>query len=298
MLGLNFNTGANAAPQIENKILPAVLGVAANSTAYLQLPIGYRYHFLHLLYGGTTFDNTYMSAIRLYANQSLFQNFTGTQRDVWNQFDGLSATSTYKDLVIPFERIGMAEDKARYITAINTGSNSKGTQCPVPITDFRIEIDIAGATAPTLAMYADVSDVNTEQSVMLPRIDRWTENVAATGEFLHLNSARFIKDKLRPYTHRIWLGDTDTNITNFRLLRDLNQEFKNRTTKENENAQTSIKVRTPQAGWVAIDWGERGEFANLFDGINCANLELRSTHAATNAALPVIQESMGPLMAS
>jgi len=272
-----------------------VSGVAATSTAYINLPLGFRYRGLHLLYGGTTFTPANMTAIRLYADNDLFQVISGSQRDMLNQFDKLPAASTYKNLHIPFERLGMSEPDARYLTCINTGAHSKGAQSKSGITaQFRMEVDInSGAVAPTLSVLADVMDVNVTQSRLLPRIDQWTENVAATGEWLHVNSNRFLGDSIRPYVQRLTFGDTNTNITNLRLRRN-NEDIVNVPTTLLQYNQVRENRRAPQANFVSYDTGDMGEYYNILDPIHMSAFEIRTTHAATNASLPVISETMGP----
>ncbi len=274
--------------------MPTVNNVAASSMATVTLTPGYRYRRLHLVYGGTTFTPTNMTGIRLYADNELIQSLSGTLRDMLNQFDKMPAASTYKDLVISFERIDMTDPDARYLTCINTGSKSKGVQSKSGIMNLRLEIDInSGASAPTLDIYADVMDVNVEQSRLMPRIDTYSENVAATGEFLHANSSRYVGDKLRPYVTRITLGDTSSNITALRLRRN-NEDIVALPTAVLQYSQVAELRRAPQSGYVAFDTGDMGEYFNIIDPIHMSTFEVRSTHAATNASLPVIVESLGP----
>ena len=293
-------TGADARPIKFTKSLPQMNSVVAGTTAYLDLPMGFRYHNLIIVYSGTTFDYTDMNAIRLYLNNELVQTISGTVRDVWNQYLGLAAAASGGAglLIMPFERVGLSDIIERYRTCINTGGKTKGSsQSRRGINNFRIEIDIdAGAVAPAISLYADVSDVNTEQSLLVPRIDSWQEPVVAGTEWLHQNTPKkILGDPLRPFTERIWMVDTIAHITAFRMRLN-GQETTNRTTTLNEALQKSRQLRTPQAGYVVFDPAEKGESNNFIPGLQLSTFDFYSTHAAAaTTPLTVYTESMGPL---
>lgn len=293
-------TGAEQRPQKFTKLLPQMNSVVAGATAYLELPIGVRYHNLLIAYSGTTFDYTKMDAIRLYCNNELIYTTSGTFQNVKNVFDNMPAAVAGGAgiLEIPFERMRINDLIERYRKCINTGPKSQGSaQSRRGIMNFRLEIDIdAAAVAPAIALYADVSDVNTEQSVYLPRLDTWQEPVVAGGEWVHQNTPKkVLGDPLRPFTERIWMVDTIAHITAFRMLVN-GQELTNRTTTLNEARQKSWGVRTPQAGYVAFDPAEEGEANNFIPGLQLATFDFRSTHAVGAATpLTMYSESMGPL---
>jgi hypothetical protein len=288
----------------EKLLMPPVQGVAPGGKAYLNLPPGFRYRRLHVVYTGTgagggapDMSPALMTAIRLYADNELFQNISGTDRDNLNQFDRFPAADTFKSLCLPFERTWMAEPDARYLTCINTGVASQNSvQAPKGINTLRLEIDI-DATAPadtTLTVYADVMDVNVQQSRMLPRIDRWAENVAAVGEFLHVNSAKLLNDPLRPYLARLTFVETIAHLTAVRLRKnnvDIVQTIPVALLQFNQRAEMR---RTPMAGYVMLDSGDFGEYFAVWDPIHWAQCEVRTTHTAVNAAMPVIVETFGP----
>ncbi len=294
-----ITTGEDHLPVTEPIYLPPMQNVAANATAFIDLPLGYRYHNLAICYGGTTFDYTYINAIRLIANGETFYTISGTDRNAINQYLGLAAGATGGAgiLLLPFERIGMEEIVERYRTCINTGvASAGGGQSARGIQSFRMEIDIGAATAPTIALYADVSDVNIEQSTVMPRIDTWTEAIVASSEYLQVNTPkRMLSDRLRPASARLWMKDTIAHITSFRTRMD-GVELWNRTTTLNEAVQKMYGQRHPQSGYVALDWEEKGEGQRLFQGLELSTFDMYATHAAGAATpLTLLLESYGPL---
>lgn len=284
----------NLRPIIVTQLMDNPQNVVVSGTAYLELPIGLRYHALHLVYGGTTFDPTHMSGIRVKANKETIHDLTGARRDVINQFDKLPAASTHKTLTIPFERLGMVDQMQRYFTALNTGIKTP-FQAPNGISSLRLEVDIdSGASAPTLSVYADVSDVNPDQALALMRELTNFENVAATGEYTHVN--KYNADPLKPVIVRWGFLDTDTNITAFRFLSN-GSEIINRTSALNEHVQSIAGIRTFTASDVIYDTGERGNANSVLRLGNVASFQVKTTHAAANANLPVYYQSEGVLAA-
>jgi hypothetical protein len=295
-----LSTGEHFRPIKEHWILPQMNSVGAGLTAYVNLPTGVRYHNILIAYSGTTFDYTKMNAIRLYCNNDLIQTISGTVRNVFNQFLNMPAAAAGGPgiLELPFERMGMADLIERYRTCINTGDKSiGGAQAAAGILNVRLEIDIDGtAVAPAIALYADVSDVNVEQSVLLPRIDTWQEPIVAGGEYLHNNTPKkILGDAKRPFTERIWMVDTIAHITAFRFKENGRETF-NRPTTLNEARQKAWGKRTPQAGYVVYDPAEEGETNNFLHGLQLGTFDFYSTHAAAaTTPLTMYSESMGPL---
>ena len=277
---------------------PAV-PVAANSTVIYNLPVGMRYKSLLLNWNGSgTFTPALVTAIRLYANNQLFQTYlSGTDRDMFNQHDRMPAATADNVLAIPFGRFGMEDEKARYHSWINTGANSAGAQNNfVPITDFRLEIALGAVVTPSLALHAEVADNNVEQSVYLPRVDTWTETPnVGPGDFIHINTPMRLKgDPKRAMTHRLWMLDTVAHITQMRLIQDGAETQNNLLTTTNDFLLRS--TRAPQAGYIALDYGCDGEDKNLLCGADVSTLEFRTTHTAGFASpLTLYQESLGSL---
>ncbi len=295
MAGGRVIVGDSALPITETIPIPVSGNPTANQTYTIILPIGLRYHHIWFEMGGTTFGLAELSNVRLLANTQAIWNLTGTQLDMMNQFDKLPAFAAGK-LCLPLERVGLSDPISRYLTAFNTGIACIQSS-NVPVNDLRIEIDVANtAVAATLAVSAIVSDVNPAQSTAVLRRERTFENTpgAAGGvEFLHVK--KITGDAKRRILNKVMLGDTNANITKIRILEN-GLEIYNRSSLLNEAVQKGpYGMRTPQAGWCAVDKTERGEYGNVENVAQLSTFELRSTAVVANANLPVIYETLGVL---
>ena len=134
--------------------MPSFNGVAAGSTATLNLPIGLTYHSLELLRGGTSFTNAHIEELRLKAEGREIMVMTGAQLDSIQQFEGMAAAGT-NITRLNFERYGLDTRGGRELTAIGTGYRQvldagAGDFNPTPIQTLQLEVDIASAaSAPT-----------------------------------------------------------------------------------------------------------------------------------------------------
>lgn len=280
-------------PKTQTNIMPTVQSVAASSTAYLDLPLGLRYHQLILAYGGTTFAPANMTTIRVKVNQEPIWAVSGAFVDMQNQFDKMAAASANSSLILNFERVGLRSGPARWSTAINAGLGAGGAaspQCPNGVRSFRLEIDInSAAVAPTLTVYAIVSQINPAQGLWMMRRETWYENVPGAGEYLFTH--KYNADPLRPIISRVFVNDAGA-CSQFRWLAN-NQEIVNRTVGVNSQILQKDGFRTPQANYTAYDTGEAGNAANAVNAGQIAQLDLRYTFSGANAALPVYAETLG-----
>jgi hypothetical protein len=273
----------------ERKLLPTVQGVAAGSTAFLDLPLGTTYHALHLFYGGTTFTPAKMNAIRIQANGQWIHNLTGTLRDVINQFDKLPAASTYKVLTIPFFREGLRDG-----SDMHTGLATlfRCDQCPVGITQLRIEIDIdPTAVAPTLVIFADHRANDKRFSRALLRHETFVEVVPVLTNADYTWTHKYNADAFRPMIQRLIMDQADSEITNFKMQADTREHF-NRAAKVNEHVQAMH--RSPQAGYTFIDSGE-DLYSHPWRVGDLADHRIITTHAAGNVNMKVVAETLGAL---
>lgn len=143
--------------------MPDANVVAANTRAVFNLPIGYTYHGLILTMGGTTFTEAHIDSMRLKMNGAVEQELgSGAHRELMNQFNRKSAV-TNSQLLIDFERPGVHYPESRMLTVIGTGFEPSGKPAEVAkqklqeLSTLQLEVDIGGATAPTLECHALVS---------------------------------------------------------------------------------------------------------------------------------------------
>lgn len=129
------------------KKLPAPLNVAASSTALInRIPLGPTYDSIILQLGGTTFDASHISAIRVLLDNKLIWNITGPHLQDINDYMAFTANAAYVE--IPFKDVN-----ARTINGMMVG----GLDTSLDYKTFDIEVDIGAATAPTLDAFAQIS---------------------------------------------------------------------------------------------------------------------------------------------
>jgi len=271
--------------RVERK-LPAFEGVGANQTATLKVPIGVRYHRISLLYGGT-FTLANMTEIRVIVNGKVVQRFSGTDRDAMNQFDGLEAAAGI--LVLPFDRIGLKLYERETETAINTGS--RNDQTGAEITNFTVEVDISGATAPTLEGYATVSDALPGGPGSMLFIKKFTYAPAGAGDYEIADLPKGTSETLS--YNRIWFKPDANNITYLKVERNGYISFE-RTSALNIRLQTD-GVRVPQTGYYAIDTTEAGYGGQLVPLVGLDDFRLRLTVDGA-MSLPTTVEYFGTLI--
>lgn len=144
--------------------------VVATGTATVNLPVGMSYNKIILALGGTTFTKSMITGIRVKLNGKIIINAVGSRLDLINQYRGLAASAGFLtiDLTEPRAKT-MAE---QYIGNINT---AKG------VSSLTIEVDISGATAPTLDSYAELGPP-APLGVLAKHIP-FTASFAASGKF-------------------------------------------------------------------------------------------------------------------
>lgn len=257
--------------------MPSFNGVAANSTATLDLPLGLSYKGIMLQRGGTTFTNAHITEIRVKGNGRLLYTVSGADLAIQNQFDGLSNPSgnfTYVD----FERPKLKTKAATELTAIGTGSplNSDPNSPlfnPTPLTTLQMEIDIGGATAPTLASTA--YQIGPRPLGVLKKRRRFYFTASGAGD---LEIATLPKGDV---IDKIWFIPSGNHINSVRLERDNFIVFE-RSKALNDQYQNEFGVRTPQGNNFVIDPSEQG-FGNntIVSNVNDFRLVVNVSAATT-----------------
>ncbi len=268
------------------KRMPTPTGVGADETALCKLPIGNRFHRLFLIYSGVTLAQ--MNEIRVLANAKTIHRYSGTERDVLNQFRGKDAAAGI--LEIPFDRQDLLTRKGMEETAINTGdTNPNNGQI---ITALNLEIDIdAAAASPSFQVYAEMSDrLRGVGPGTVLHIKKHTRSAAGAGE-LEVADLPF-NQRTAMGLNACFIKPSANDISKLVVERGLYKVYE-RTKALNEMIQ-SDGFRVPQAGWHAIDFTE-----NRYGG-NTLNLvgyqDFRYLLDMTGAAnLTMISEYMGQL---
>lgn len=144
----------------------------------LQNLFGYTLERVILNLGGTTFTKSMITLAQLKANGKVIWESTGSATDSRQQYRGIAASANF--LTIDF-----LELKARTKMGLMGG----GLDTTLGIKNLRLEVTIAGATAPTLAGTAEVSIPQTTPEYaqlrpLIARVHRTTVSIGGAGTFL------------------------------------------------------------------------------------------------------------------
>lgn len=235
-----------------NKLVPcyAFEAVAANQTAILDLlPTvgGNTLEALWLKQGGT-FTFAHMTGIRLKANNKTIWETTGSAQDLINNYRDINTATGY--LLLDF-----MEPKFRTVNAFSSGALELSRNSG--INQLTLEVDIGGATNPTLTAHAAVSPAGPLEGespllrFMFLRRHRAQINVPAAGEFAiavpHMNPSGASGSLYK----RINLLASSSDITAIRVRRQGIDEF-NCTVALMQELQAAAG-RVPQSGHIAFD---------------------------------------------
>lgn len=247
-----------------NVRMPAPEGIGAGQTATFKLPIGRRFHNLHLTGSAATsgFGVDDLSEIRVLLNAKVVQRFSGAERNAINLFDGRQDAAVDSNnfiLTIPFDRYGLMTKAGEEETAINTGSVNSETG--KVISSFSIEIDVASSGfvgAPALSMSADQSENLPGGPGTVLHILRSTRDFAGAGEYDISDLPRGGDTSLA--LDRIFFKPSANAISGVKIESDQYTVFE-RIAALNNRIQTD-GIRVPQAGYFVIDrseWGYGGD---------------------------------------
>jgi hypothetical protein len=160
------------------KLYPANNVVAAGlATIDLSNLLGFTVERMVLQLGGTAFTKSMITSWQLKANSKIVMDSTGASADSRQQYRGITANAAF--LTIDFAEIRAKTENGQNIGCIDTTAG---------ISSLKLELTIAGATAPTLAGWAEVSrpQVDPTQAPtrnLISRIHRSTITVGAAGTF-------------------------------------------------------------------------------------------------------------------
>jgi hypothetical protein len=219
--------------------------VVANGVAITDLRhlFGYAIQRITLILGGTAFTKSMITRLQLKANGKVIYDSDGAKLDSRQQYRGISASANFLTL-----------DFLELRNKTKLGMEGGGLDTTVGIRDLRLEVTIAGATAPTLDGVAEIStpQVNAEYANVRPliaRVHRLTQTIGAAGEFLinvpHLdpNSGGSIFKRIAVFS---------SNMTACRIERNGVREMDIISAAYNSFNQGEYQ-NVPQAGLFMID---------------------------------------------
>ena len=166
-----------------------------------------------LVLGGTTFTKSMITLIQLKANAKVIWESTGANVDASNLYNGATASATVL-------KLDWMDRKAVTVNARQAGTIDLSAGSG--ITNLRLEVTIAGATAPTLVGMADVSPPTNDPNEsgirwLMARRHRATYVVPAAGQFAlpvpHIDPAGGGSSYRRIYLY-------SANLTALKTVRD------------------------------------------------------------------------------
>ncbi|HEX7890299.1 MAG TPA: major capsid protein P2 [Ramlibacter sp.] len=199
---------------------------------------------------GGTFTKAMITKIEIKANGKVIFETDGSKLDASNLYNGGAADATI--LKLDFMDRKAVTVNARQAGALDLSPASK-------ITALRLEVTIAGATAPTLTGLADVSaptDDASEQAIrfLTVRRHRATVVIGAAGQFAlpipHLDPAGGGSNYRRIHIY-------SANLTALKTVREGVTEHE--LTKLQNEASQKDNSKTPQANLVVFDPVQDGQ---------------------------------------
>lgn len=154
---------------INVKNLP-FFNVVGDGVASLSLPLGMTYERIIMVLSGTTFTKAMMTDIKIKLNGKVIWQSTGSRIDAMNKYRGIATDATH--LTLDFTELYARDEVGQSIGAIGTAQG---------IGSFTIEVTIAGATAPTLESYAQLS--GPKKAGVVSKVLSYPVTFSAGGKF-------------------------------------------------------------------------------------------------------------------
>lgn len=256
----------------------AFSNVVATGPASAPIAIGKTIANYQLELGGTSLLKSHLTSIKLLANAKVIFEGTGTQIDKINAYRGLTTNAAYLDL--SFEDLTGLDLIDHVVGCLDT---SQG------ITDMTCEIDIAGATAPTLKalQYETAPQVQSNGEPapfagLVAKQLRYAYNISAGGE-LPLNFP--FGASIGAIIKRVHVFHA--NMTGATVKEDA--VVIHETTKAQNEYEQIRNKRVPQAGMYTIDFMLDGDVRKAFDTRKAKQVDWLLTFSAADAGYVIVE---------
>lgn len=260
------------------KLLPFTNVVATGmATVDLRNLLGNTVERLTLKLGGT-FTKAMITGLRIKANGKLVFDDTGTRIDARMQYRGIAASASY--LTVDFSEIRAKTIIGQMLGALDTTFG---------ISSLVMEIDIAGATSPTLSGFAELSEAQTNQVErgLIGKVLSFTHNFGAAGKFpMNIPYGRQGGSLIK----RLHLfGAT---VTEVEIRKNGITEF------EGTLADIGFNIaeygRVQQSGVFHVDFVADGNMSNVMNAANAQTMEYYAT-VSGGGNVVVVAEMLDPL---
>lgn len=147
------------------------------ATCDLNGLLGWSIERIILNLGGTAFTKAMITSLQIKANGKIIYDTTGAQLQARNDYRGITANAGF--LVLDFSEIRAKTELGQNLGAIDTTAG---------ITNLKLEVQISGATAPTLIGFAEVNrpQVDPAQAMtrtLIAKVHRSTQTIGGSGKF-------------------------------------------------------------------------------------------------------------------
>jgi len=230
---------------------------------------GFTIERIVLALGGTTFTKSMLTGIQLKANGKIIYDTNGARTDSRMQYRGITANANF--LTLDFSEIRAKTENGQSIGAIDTTAG---------ISSLKLEIQITGATAPTLTGFAEVSppqleDINQPTRGLISRVHSSSQTIGAAGQFA-LAVPHFMPSDGGSIFKRIAVFSA--NMTG--LLVKKNGVTVEESTKALNDYQANEYRKVPQTGLYMIDWIIDDNQSQAFNTRNAQTMEILGTFSA------------------
>lgn len=229
--------------------------VGASQRAILdsQVVLGNTLKKIVLQLGGT-FTKAMITLIKVKLNQKTVMEVTGSQLDSINKYLGIADDAAF--LTIPFDDITAALPG-------QVGEDIGALDTSLGVNSFRIEVDIGGATSPTLAAWFEA----------VPPLPRSGELAATSPALRSLITSTLTPNTAAEHTLRADIGQNagallarmyifHSNLTSFELKKNNVPIFEEVTVAVNEFVQGE-HGRVPQSGLYVYDPVASGDMTKM-----------------------------------
>lgn len=231
---------------------------------------GFTIDRLFLAMGGTTFTKAMMTGIQLKANSKIIFDDTGARVDSRMQYRGIAANASF--LTLDFSELKSKTIIGQKIGCIDTTYG---------IESLTAEVQITGATAPTLTGWAEVSSPQGgDERPLIAKVLKAENPYSAAGTFAIAVPGGTTPGSLIKRVH--FFGATVTG-----LMIKKNGIVIHESTASVNNFQLTEVGRVPQANVYTYDPVFDGNQSNMLNTVNASNMEWYVTVSGAGTVVAV-----------
>jgi hypothetical protein len=266
------------------KALPFSNVVATGmATLDLRSMLGNTIDRIVLKLGGTSFTKAMITGLRIKANGKVIFDDSGSRIDSRMLYRGISSSAAF--LTVDFSEIRSKTIKGQKLGSLDTTFG---------ISSLNMEVDISGATAPTLEAWCDLSEPQVDddgrsllERGLIGKVLNFTHYFGAAGKFpLNIpygkQGGSLIK-RLHLFGSTVTDAEVKKNGLTVFEAPDAVNDF----------VQTEFQ-RSPQANIFHIDFVPDGNMSNVLNAANAQTMEYYATVSGAGNVI-VVAELLDPL---